>query len=158
LGVSFDKIDSIIKKIRKAEEPKKIHYEKLEVDKFWTYVKRKIDKIWLIYAYDPKGEVAQHTWGKRDLETAQKLRKNLEKLEVTYDKIGCDEWDSFLKIFEDKKLEVGKKYTTAIEGNNCRPRHRNRRFFRRTCNFSKSLKNHLKVFELVKNYVNFDFV
>jgi phage antirepressor YoqD-like protein len=39
-------------------QPKKKHYDSLEVDEFWTYVGRKTNKVWLIYAYHRKsGEI-----------------------------------------------------------------------------------------------------
>ncbi|MEM6299568.1 MAG: IS1 family transposase, partial [Bacteroidota bacterium] len=48
-----------------------------------------------------------------------------------------------------------KKFTTGIEGNNCRLRHRVRRAVRKTCCFSKSLVNHKLAFALVFFYINF---
>ncbi|MDR1956966.1 MAG: IS1 family transposase, partial [Treponema sp.] len=43
---------------------------------------------------------------------------------------------------------VGKEHTVGIAGNNCRLRHRIRRAFRRTCCFSKKLRNHWKAFDM----------
>ncbi|WP_461248953.1 IS1 family transposase, partial [Treponema sp. R6D11] len=102
--------------------------------------------------------IVAYVWGKRDLKTAKKLRRRLKGLGVTYDRIACDEWDSFLTAFnEDEKL-VGKEYTLGIEGNNCRLRHRIRRAFRKTCCFSKKLFNHWKAFSMAFFYINYGFV
>ncbi|MDR0711370.1 MAG: IS1 family transposase, partial [Prevotellaceae bacterium] len=53
---------------------------------------------------------------------------------------------------------IGKKHTVGIEGNNCRLRHRIRRAFRKTCCFSKIIRNHLKTFNLAFFYINFGYV
>jgi len=53
---------------------------------------------------------------------------------------------------------LGKVNTVGIEGNNCRLRHRIRRAFRKTCCFSKILRNHLKAFNLAFFYINFGYV
>jgi IS1 family transposase len=72
-------------------------------------------------------------WGKRDLKTAQKLKKRIKRLGINYERIAPDEWDSFLAAFTEDNHDTGKKHTVGIEGNNCRLRHRIRRAFRRTC-------------------------
>jgi IS1 family transposase/transposase-like protein len=143
LKISVWKVLKTLRSTKYQIKPARKHYDCLEIDEFWTYVGRKTNKIWLIYAYHREtGEIVAYVWGKRDLKTAKKLRKQLELLGVSYDRIACDEWDSFLTAFsEDEKL-VGKKYTVGIEGNNCRLRHRVRRAFRKTCCFSKKLFNH----------------
>jgi hypothetical protein len=47
--------------------PKQSHYDKLEVDEFWTYVGSKKNKVWLIYAYHrATGEIVAWVWGKRN--------------------------------------------------------------------------------------------
>lgn len=43
---------------------------------------------------------------------------------------------------------INTKTAKGIEGNNCTIRHRVRRAFRRSCNFSKKLENHFKAFDL----------
>ncbi|MDR2927624.1 MAG: IS1 family transposase, partial [Cytophagaceae bacterium] len=48
--------------------------------------------------------------------------------------------------------------TVGIEGNNCRLRHRIRRAFRKTCCFSKKMKNHLKAFDIACFYSNYGYV
>jgi IS1 family transposase len=37
-------------------------------------------------------------WGKRDLKTAQKLRKRIKRLGISYERIATDDWDSFLSL------------------------------------------------------------
>jgi len=62
---------------------------------------------------------------------------------------GCGargDWDSFISASAGVATSYGKQYTQGIEGSNCRLRHRIRRAFRRGCNFSKKLVNHLKAF------------
>jgi IS1 family transposase len=90
--------------------------------------------------------------GKGDLKTAQELRKRIQGLGISYDRIATDEWDRFLSAFGEDRHEVG------IEGNNGRLRHRIRRVFRRTCCFSKKLFNHWKAFDLAFFYLNYGFV
>ncbi|MCU4613675.1 IS1 family transposase, partial [Acinetobacter parvus] len=55
-----------------------------------------------------------------------------------------------------------KLFTVGIEGNNCKIRHRIRRGFRRSCNFSKKLEtppgNHFKAFDLTFFYINNGFI
>jgi IS1 family transposase len=140
-------------------KPKKAHYDYLEIDEFWTYVGKRKNKVWLSYAYHREsGEIVAYVWGKRDIKTAQKLRKRIQRLGISYDWIGTDNWDSFLATFREDRHLVGKKHTVGIEGNNCRLRHRIRRVFRRTCCFSKSLVNHWKAFNMAFFYINYGFV
>ena len=139
--------------------PKKKQYDTLEIDEFWTYVGRKTNKIWLIYAYHRESnEIVAFVWGKRNLKTANKLRKRLQRLGIQYKRIVCDDWDSFLTAFKEDELLIGKQYTSGIEGNNCKFRHRIRRAFRRTCCFSKKLFNHWKAFSMAFFYINFGYV
>ena len=84
--------------------------------------------------------------GGRDVVTAQKLKMRMEELNITYDCIASDHWESFIKIF--KPNHQGKYHTVGIEGNNCRLRHRIKRAVRRTCCFSKKVLNHIKAFDL----------
>jgi IS1 family transposase len=96
--------------------------------------------------------------GKRDLKTALKLKKRINRLGITYDRIATDDWNSFLAAFSEDCPEVGKAYTVGIAGNKCRLRHRLRRAFRRTCCFSKKLRNHWKAFNMAFFYINYGFV
>jgi IS1 family transposase/transposase-like protein len=156
---SIGKVLSVLVCSNHRIKPKQKHYDSLEVDEFWTYVGDKRHKVWLIYAYHrATGEIVAYVWGKRNLKTAKRLRENLKTLDVRFDRVCTDSWESFLIAFKEDNLIVGKKHTVGIEGNNCRLRHRIRRAFRKTCCFSKKLFNHLKAFDLAFFYINFGFV
>ena len=158
-GISIRKVLSTLTRSTHKIRPKHNHYDCLEIDEFWTYVGNKKNKVWLIYAYHrDTGEIVAYVWGKRNLKTAKMLRKKLDELNVSFDKVYSDAWESFLNAFGNDNLVVGKKNTVGIEGNNCRLRHRIRRAFRKTCCFSKKLFNHLKAFEMAFFYINFGFV
>ena len=77
---------------------------------------------------------------------------------VKWLRLAFDNWKTLKKIFKNEPSLIGKEHTQGIEGNNCRLRHRIRRGFRKTCNFSKKEENHIKHFELVFHYINFGFV
>ena len=140
-------------------KPKKKHYERLEVDEFWTFVGTKSRRFWLIYAYDREsGEMVAWVWGNRSAKTAQRLRERLVELGVTYGRLAMDDWDSFAKAFSEDPRDTGKEHTVGIEGNNCRLRHRMRRVFRKTCNFSKKILNHVKAFRMTAYYINTGYV
>jgi IS1 family transposase len=158
-GISVVKVFSVLVKSCYRITPKCHHYASLEVDEFRTYVGKKKNKVRLIYAYDRKtGEIVSYVWGKRDLKTAGKLQKKLLAAGVRYDCICTDNWESFIVAFQSDNHTIGKKYTVGIEGNNCRLRHRIRRAFRKTCCFSKIIRNHLKAFNLAFFYINFGYV
>ena len=158
-GISVKKVLSVLTESNKIFEPKKLHYDKLEVDEFWTYVGEKEKKVWLIYAYHREtGEIVAWVWGKRNYKTSKRLREKILKLGITFDIIYTDDWSSFIKTFKSDNHIVGKKNTVGIEGNNCRLRHRIRRAFRKTCCFSKKMLNHLKAFSLAFFYINFGYV
>jgi IS1 family transposase len=154
----------VLKSTKYQIKPKRTHYDCLEIDEFWTYVGEKKNKVWLIYAYyRGSGELVASNqrfavWGKRDLKTAQKLRKRIKRLGISYDRVATDDWDGFLSAFGEDNQRVGKEYTVGIEGNNCRLRHRSRRAFRRTCCFSKKLFNHRKAFDMAFFFINYGFV
>jgi IS1 family transposase/transposase-like protein len=157
--VSINKVLSVLVRSNHAIKPKQKHYDSLEVDELWTYVGNKGNKVWLIYAYHrDSGEIVAYTWGKRDLETARRLRGELRMLGIRFDNVYTDAWECFLIAFRSDNLVVGKRNTVGIEGNNCRLRYRIRRVFRKTCCFSKKLFNHFKDFDLAFFYINFGFV
>jgi IS1 family transposase len=115
--------------------------------------------VWLIYAYHRStGEIAALVWGKRNFKTAKKLRDKPTSLNVTFDTIYTDCWESFNRAFSGDNHVRGKENTVGIEGNNCQLRHRIRRAFRKTGCFSKKLFNHLKAFDLDFFYINCGYV
>jgi len=108
--ISTDKVLSVLSKSKHVITPKHSYYSTLEVDEFWTYVENKSNKIWLIYAYEREsGEIVCFVLGKRDLQTAQKLKDKLSDLGVSYGSIATDNWDSFIAVFKDDNHLVGKK-------------------------------------------------
>jgi IS1 family transposase len=96
--------------------------------------------------------------GEEGSKNGEKLRKRIHRLGISYDRVATDDWDSFLSAFAEDNHDTGKKHTVGIEGNNCRTRHRIRRAFRRTCCFSRKLKNHWKAFAMAFFYINYGFV
>ena len=159
LAISIKSVLKILCSSTYDMRPKKPHYENLEVDEFWTYVGSKSKKVWLIYAYcRQSGEIVFWTWGKRNIKTVNKLKKRLKAFDITYDKIWSDNWSSFIASFSEANHLVGKEYTKGIEWNNCRLRHRIRRAVRRTCCFSKKIRNYIKAFEMAFHYINFGTV
>ena len=59
-------------------------------------------------------------------------------------------------ISKIEEVSIGKAYTVAIEGNNCKLRNRIKRAFRKTCCFSKKQINHLKT--LAFFYINYGYI
>jgi hypothetical protein len=49
--ISITKVLKVLKSVKYKIKLKKIHYDCLEIDEFWTYVGKKKNKVWLIYAY-----------------------------------------------------------------------------------------------------------
>ena len=159
LEVSIGKVIAILVGSSYDIKPKQQHYARLEVNELWTFVGSKANRQWLIYAYDRDGgEIVAYVWGNRSAKTASLLRSKLKRLGVTYDRIATDDWESFIKTFSADVHDIGKQHTVGIEGNNCRLRHRMRRIFRKSCNFSKKLDNHHKAFDMTAYYINFGYV
>lgn len=138
--------------------PSQKKYKELQIDELWSYVKYKNNKVWLIYAIcaDTK-EVVAYTFGKRNACTVKKLYKQILNMGIEIEKFCFDNWRSFAQVFQKENIEVGKKYTTLIEGINCHLRHRISRLVRRTCCFSKKLSYHIKAIELVLQNMNLGF-
>jgi IS1 family transposase len=159
LEIGITTVLKVLKSTKYRIKPKQSHYDRLEIDEFWTYVGKKKNKVWLIYAYHREnGEIVAFVWGKRDLKTAKKLRKRIKRMGISYDRIAMDDRDSFPAAFAEGNHDTRKDHTVGIEGNNCRLRHRIRGAFRRTCCFSKNLFNHRKAFDMVFFYINYGFV
>jgi hypothetical protein len=108
-GISIVKVLSVSVKSCYVIKPKQTHYNSLEVDEFWTYVGKKKNKIWLIYVYDREsGEIVSFVWSKRDLKTANKLRKRLRAAGITYDSICSDNRESFIIAFKSDNHVIEK--------------------------------------------------
>ena len=157
--ISIGKVLRTLTKLTYGIQPQQNHYEALKVDEFWTFVGNKNNKPWLIYAYHRKtGKIVAYVWGKRDLATVQQLKIKLKHLGIHYTRIASDHWENFITTFKNCKQSIGKFFTVGIEGNNCKIRHRIRRSFRRSGDFSKKLENHFKAFDLAFFYINNGFI
>ena len=86
-------------------------------------------------------EPAVRCMGERGHKDSGKLRKRIRSMGISYDRIGTDDWQSFIRAFLEDNQDVGKEFTVGIERNNCPLRHRIRRVFRRTGCFSKKRGN-----------------
>jgi IS1 family transposase len=52
-------------------------------------VGKKQNKAWLVYAYHREsGAIVAYVWGNRDIKTAQKLRKRIQPLGISYGWVG----------------------------------------------------------------------
>ena len=72
-------------------------------------------KVRLIYAYHrERGKIVTFVRGKRDLKTAEKLKKRLQQLGISYDKAAVADWDSFQSAFSGDKRDAGKEYIKGI--------------------------------------------
>ena len=158
-GISVRKVLSILEDTEVKIKPAQSHYDPLEVDELWSYVKKKAKKYWLLYAYcRHTGEIVSWVWGNRDKKTVKQLWSNLKSAGVSFKQICTDNWEAFKGVFGDCKHLIGKCFTQGIEGNNCRLRHRISRLIRRTCCFSKKKSNHRKACELAFFYINKGYV
>ena len=72
LNISITKVLKVLKSGIYRIQPKRTHYDCLEIDEFWTYVRKKKNNVWLIYAYHRGSvEIVAFVWGKRDIKTAR---------------------------------------------------------------------------------------
>ena len=109
-SISIRKVLSVLVKSTHSIKPKQSHYDALEVDEFWTYVREKKNKVWLIYAYHrASGEIVAFVWGKRNKKTAKKLRNKLSSLGVSFDTVYSDDWESFSSAFSGENHIIGKE-------------------------------------------------
>jgi hypothetical protein len=81
--VNISKVLSVLLCSKHKIKPKQKHYDRLEVDEFWTYVVDKQHKVRLIYAYySATGEIVSYVWWKRNIKTAKRLMEKLKTLNV----------------------------------------------------------------------------
>lgn len=135
-------------------KPRQKHYEELQIDELWTFVKeRQRKKRWLIYAYAPETkEIVAWSWGRRSATTVKNLYAQIKDLEVNT--FCSDDWKAFAKVLPPDKHKIGKTYTKHIEGVNLSLRTRNRRIVRKTACFSKKQTNHDNHMKLIIYYRN----
>ncbi|TDG95350.1 IS1 family transposase [Cardinium endosymbiont of Culicoides punctatus] len=130
-------------------------YKSIQIDEMWSYVGRKRNKKWFIYALSPEtGEILACVVGKRDTKTVKKLYDKIISLKVVIEEFCTDNWSAFSKVFSNCCHKIGKQFTRMIEGVNCLFRHRISRFVRKTCCFSKKLKNHINAIMIVIDSIN----
>ncbi|MBX0331827.1 IS1 family transposase [Pontibacter sp. HSC-14F20] len=134
--------------------PRQGHYDSVQVDEVWTFVKRrKKCKRWLFYAYAPEtDEVLAWSWGNRSEHTVRRLYRQLEQLRIGH--FCTDDWPAFTKVLPKDRHMIGKAYTKNIEGVNLCLRTRNRRLNRKTACFSKKEQNHENAMKLIFYYRN----
>ena len=156
-GYRKDKVQAALRRSSHRITPKRKYYPVLAVDEFYTFAGNKRNRLWLIYAYCRQtGEMVTYVWGRRDAATVRALKRRLQQLEVSCNRIASDNWPAFTRVFAPwVHLITGKRYTVGIEGNNCRIRHRISRAVSKSCCFSKKLLYHRKVFDLGFFYINY---
>ncbi|MDR1198737.1 MAG: hypothetical protein LBK94_06950 [Prevotellaceae bacterium] len=96
--------------------------------------------------------------GQTRLNDSHETAKKLLASGIRYDRICTDNWEIFISAFQADNNITGKKNTVGIGGNNCLLRHRIRQTFRKTCCFSKIIRNHLKAFNQAFFYIKFGYV
>jgi hypothetical protein len=69
LKISITKVLNVLTSTHYTIIPQFSLYDCLEIDEFWTYVRE-------------SGEIVGYVWGKRDRETAEKLRNQLKRLGI----------------------------------------------------------------------------
>ena len=84
LEISMTKVLKTLISSNYQIKPARKHYECLEIDEFWRYVRWETNKIWLLCAYHGESvEIVAYVWGRRDLKTAKKQREGLKQLGIT---------------------------------------------------------------------------
>uniref|UniRef100_UPI00301CB437 IS1 family transposase n=1 Tax=Pontibacter sp. 13R65 TaxID=3127458 RepID=UPI00301CB437 len=97
--------------------PRQKQYQSVQLDEFWTYVKKKKNKRWLFYAYAPEtDEILAWSWGNRGEKTVKRLYEQLKELEI--EQFCTDDWPAFAKVLPREKHLIGKAFTKNIEGVN----------------------------------------
>jgi len=136
-------LKQVLKKTKSLglQEPDDMVYESIQVDECWSYVGAKKKKRFLVHAYDPKSrKTLAVVFGKRDIHTAKRLLKALEKFNIL--EICTDAWEAFINVFKDYNHKVGKQFTKAIEGLHTAYRNRCKRLNRKTTGYSKVIEYH----------------
>jgi IS1 family transposase len=142
LQISITKVLKVLKSTKYQIKPKQTHYDRLETDEFWTYAGKRRTKCGLFTRITGKAGKYSVCMGEEGSEDGEKTEETAETAWDKYDRVATD--DCFVSAFAEDKHDTGKKHTTGIEGNNCRMRGA----FRRTCCFSRKLRNHWKAFAM----------
>ena len=75
LKVSIGKVLKTLKSTNYRIKPAKTHYDRLEIDEFWTYAGRKTNKFWLIYAYHRGTGESGVCMGQTGLKNSEKTKE-----------------------------------------------------------------------------------
>ena len=119
----------------------------IEYDEMWSFVHDKINKqwLWLAVLRRTRQVVAFHI-GKRDFIAFEKL---YSKVPQEYKKCQSrsDFWEAYDNLPKRLHRMCGKESgeTSQVESVNNVIRQRLGRYVRKTCSFSKSIKNHIRV-------------
>lgn len=60
----------------------------------------KRNKLWLIYTYfQQTGEMVTYVWGRRDAATVRALKRRLQQLGISCDRIASNHLPAFTRVF-----------------------------------------------------------
>jgi len=119
----------------------------IEYDEMWSFVQSKKNKQWSWLAVLRRNrQVVAFHFGKRDYLAFEELYDKVP-LEFKKCKSTSDFWEAYDNLPKSLHIKCGKEEgeTTQVESVNNVIRQRLARFVRKTCSFSKSLNNHVKV-------------
>lgn len=134
-----------------------IKINEVEIDEMWSYVKKRTKQRWLWYAVEHNtGEILAYTFGKRKDSVFMKLKKLLDRFNITMN--YTDKWKSYKKYIEKSKHKIGKINTQRIERKNLTLRTRIKRLARKTICYSKTEYMHDIVIGLFINIVEFGLI
>ena len=88
-----------------------------ELDEQWSYVRKKSNPRWLWYAIDHTANtVLAYTFGRRQDEVFQELKKLLEPLKIS--QYYTDDWGAYQRHLKVEEHRIGKHNTQKIERKN----------------------------------------
>jgi insertion element IS1 protein InsB len=150
--------NTVLRLIRKAAQstadprvPQRI--AALEMDEFWSFVRKKKRQRWTWLAFDRhRKQVTAYQNGRRTDHSCAALLKKLGTSRVT--RFHTDKWESYTKFLPARRHCIGKEGTRNIERHNLNFRTHLKRLQRRTICFSKSEEMHDAVIKLYIQHSN----
>ncbi len=125
----------------------------LEIDEFWSFIKKKSEQWWCWYGLNrATTRIAAYVLGRRTDESCRQLSGKLAGCAVA--NFYTDDWQSYAKILPIERHTISKAETLNIERHNLNFRTHLKRLHRRTICFSKSAEMHAAVIKLYVNHVN----
>ncbi len=125
----------------------------LEIDEFWSFIKKKSEQCWCWYGLNrATTRIAAYVLGRRTDESCRQLRSKLAGCTVTH--FYTDDWQSYAKTLPAARHTISKAETLNIERHNLNFRTHLKRLHRRTICFSKSAEMHAAVIKLYVQHVN----